>query len=559
MRKFILALLALVGLVGATQAQTITVADVTAVPGQTVTATLKATCPADTYTGMQFQMQFPAATGFSVESVSWDKGYIEKGPMNDGLVKFAGAQTNAFSAADIVVSFTVASTVATGSYDITITNILFEGSGQISNAEDVTFKLNVMAQMDGVEVTATDVEAVPGETVQNTLTFACPSDYFTGLRFSLQFPATGFSVESVSGWNGYIEKGEMVDGIVKFAAAGSSAFSNAEITLSIKVDESVAVGEYEVTVDNIMYEGSSLSVTAEPVTFKVMVVESHEIVLDADVDGDFNDFITENAGKTLNVKVVRTLPADEWSTIVLPFDLEGVDRLKAAFGEGVKVAWFTQAVDVKDENGNVTGIQVDFENDNIVYANTPMIIKVTSAYNGEINAGEVEIVAPTYDGGDEGNSGPENVTAQENYFGTSPILPVLFGQGDDQITTTTKKGKVSISKANVFIGTYKSISGIGDNNEYYVKNNLFWHANNAKAKPTRAYFRFDMCEYNGSSTPSSTGVRMVLHEDEEVTGIKTVDRTGTLGGEAIYSLQGVRVKDAVKGLYINNGKKYFIK
>ena len=554
MKRIVFVLLTILGVITSASAQTVTVADVTATPGQEVTATLKLACPEGIYTGIQFEMAFPE-TGFTVgaDATSGWKGSIENGSMTNGVVKFAAAVTNPFSSADIAVKFTVGANVAEGSYDVTVGNIRFEGSSN-TTISDVTFKVNVANKMEGCEVTATDVEAVPGETVKTTLKFVCPADIFTGLQFNMQFPESGFSVGEVTGWNGSIEKGIMDAGLIKFAAARTQNFSEANIEMEIIVDESVATGEYEVTIKDVRYEGSANS-TADEYTFKVNVVESHVAELDADVDGDFNQWIADNNGKTVDVKIKRTLPADEWSTLVLPFAMK-LKQVQTVFGKKVKIADFDNAAD-EVENEKVTGIDINFKEQKAlmlkIEANVPVIIKVDGeedTYKGSIEVSGVQVTKVSYT--DENQSFISEAIASfvDEDYAEDYLLPIKF---DKNLTSDDYEN----ASVNALIGTYKSIKGIGDyTNDFYIKGNKFWHANSAKSKPTRAYFCMEKSEYKpaGSDLP----VRMIIHTDDEATGIKSVKEVVNLGG-AVYNLQGQRVESVKKGLYIQNGKKYFVK
>ena len=123
MKKFIFSVIALFGLAGAATAQTITVADVEALPGETVKATLNIAAPADNYTGIQFALQFPAE-GFSMEATGAAQGWagsLEYGSMNEGKVKFAAAASKAFETATIDVEFTVDASAEVGEYDASVT------------------------------------------------------------------------------------------------------------------------------------------------------------------------------------------------------------------------------------------------------------------------------------------------------------------------------------------------------------------------------------------------------------------------------------------------------
>ena len=160
MKKFITSLCVLFGLVGTTLAQTISVANVDAMPGQTVNATLVVSCPADKYTGLVFTMEFPK-TGFKTakEDIAyWEGANIVNGSMNEGKVKLAGAKANAFASAVISVAFTVEEGTELKDYNVTISGIEFQGKAGNTTIDDISFKVNVA---DYITLRETDTNA-PG-------------------------------------------------------------------------------------------------------------------------------------------------------------------------------------------------------------------------------------------------------------------------------------------------------------------------------------------------------------------------------------------------------------
>ena len=100
-----------------------------------------------------------------------------------------------------------------------------------------------------------------------------------------------------------------------------------------------------------------------------------------------------------------------------------------------------------------------------------------------------------------------------------------------------------------FIGTYASTTVPAGS--YYFKSNQLWQAGGSgttSMKPFRAYF-----------TPATVGARELnFVVDGETTGIEVIDNSQwTI--DNVYDLQGRRVDQPTKGLYIVNGKKVVIK
>lgn len=137
-------------------AQTVTVADVEALPGETVSFTLNLSGgKVDTYTAMQFDVQFPvtgfATTGRYTIAEQWSNATAIIGSIDaNGMATIPVASSEAITGADVEgllsVSFTVGSDVATGEYDVTLTNLWFGyGTSSKDYLADVTFKVHVVA------------------------------------------------------------------------------------------------------------------------------------------------------------------------------------------------------------------------------------------------------------------------------------------------------------------------------------------------------------------------------------------------------------------------------
>lgn len=160
MRKTILSLFALLSMGGSVMAgdkPVITVADVEALPGETVEFAVNLVDgKADTYTAMTLYAQFPTtgfatvsgATGATVSS-AWPGASGVVGDIDaEGLatIPFASSEVIAGSAVEnlVTVSFTVADDVELGEYPVTLKGTMFEyGTDSKDYADDVTFKVIV--------------------------------------------------------------------------------------------------------------------------------------------------------------------------------------------------------------------------------------------------------------------------------------------------------------------------------------------------------------------------------------------------------------------------------
>ena len=238
-------------------AQTVLVSDVEAVPGETVTATVSLTAPADTYTGVQMALQFPAE-GFSMDASGaiggWN-GSLEYGAMVDGKVKVAAAASKAFESADLTVEFTVGANVEAGEYAVSVTDIVFEGAQGNGEAEDAVFVVNVVARHTVVldEESATAPEASIGEvdvTLKRTIN---AGEWGT---ICLPFAASGEQVKAAfgsdvelaafSGWESVEDNDGGIAAIkVSFTTVDAANGIEANTPMLIKVSEAVESAFFE--------------------------------------------------------------------------------------------------------------------------------------------------------------------------------------------------------------------------------------------------------------------------------------------------------------------------
>ena len=377
-------------------------------------------------------------------------------------------------------------------------------------------------------ITVADVEALPGETVAFSVDLTGGKDTkYTAFQFDVQFPATGFTTTGAytvsPSWTGASATVGSVDGIglatVPFASANEIQGTDVEglVTVSFKVDEGVALGNYDVTLKNIFlaYNTSDKDYPAD-VAFKVNVVSAHSVILDE------TSTVVPEAATGVNVTVKRTINAGEWSTICLPFAMPEA-QVKVAFGDDVQLGDFTGYTPTFD-NDIVKAITVNFNKVTAMEANHPYIIKVSSA-----------ITEFTVDG--------LTIDPQE--------AKVSFG-------TTTGSGKNKVYHPVDFIGTYVAdFDFYNDATSYplFLNANKFYYAteNTKHMKAFRAYFDFD--DYMPEAEPASAPIYMSF--ENETTGIRNINMAGE--SDSYYDLQGRRVETPSKGLYIKNGKKVVIK
>lgn len=364
----------------------------------------------------------------------------------------------------------------------------------------------------GQTVTVSDVEALPGETITFSLSYeGGKADTYTSLQFDLGlesgFSPTGTPTFS-SAWPG-------ATGAVgnTCACASASEMQGTSIdnlvTVSIKVDEDVSLGSHDVTLSNIQFRYGTTGQhdDAPNVTFKINVVSVHTVVLD-------ETSTTPPSGATgVNVRVLRTIKANEWSTICLPFAMTEV-QVKSAFGNDVQLGDFSSWSSEEDNEGDIVGITVCFTAITEIKANHPCLIKVSSA-----------VTDFTVDGVD--------IDLEEE-----PSVQV---------------GKKKAERG-YLIGSYVANTAIPEKNLFLNANKFWYSVGKTKMKAFRAYFELA----DVLAEVENAAARISMNFDEkETTGISVLKSNDN--SKTFYDIQGRRVANPTKGLYIQNGMKRVIK
>ena len=327
----------------------------------------------------------------------------------------------------------------------------------------------------------------------------------TSTHFEIVLPS-GFSVKAVKKnstlWDCTLSR---EGGVVGAISSSDDAFTGEGDLFTVEVTvPATALGNYPVTINNIRVNGSDIATTVE---FNIVVVNAHTVILDE------TSTTAPEAANGVNVKVNRTINANEWSTICLPFAMSEA-QCKAAFGDDVQLANFTSWSSEEDGAGDIVAINVGFTTVTAIEANHPYIIKVSSA-----------VTDFTIDGVD---IAPEN-------------------------EPTVQVGTKKVEKG-FMIGTYVANFTVPDE-DIFLSGGMFWYSKGlTKMKAFRAYFEFYdvLTSVEGSSAPA---FNIII--GGETTNIK--DIKAVLGDDLYYNLSGQHVENPAKGLYIKNGKKIVIK
>lgn len=270
--------------------------------------------------------------------------------------------------------------------------------------------------------------------------------------------------------------------------------------------EGTSEGNYKIESDKIIWTGNSQKVSFknDQVVWDYATPTSIKIYVDYPVI----DLAEESANnlKTLDntyVKLNRTLVADKWNTLCVPFAISE-EEIKANFGEGTLVEKF-EAV-----NGNT----VNFADATSIEAGVPYLIKPTDAGTTYTFYGkEVSADAPKTKGNDD-------VTFQGIYSPTD-----ITDNGTVNAAGVTEGGKV------LFVNP------------------------GSKTKAFRCFFTIS---HNASITPAM--LKISIKGVETAINSIVMDNSNATDN-AVYNLQGQRVNgnSLTKGIYIKNGKKFAVK
>ena len=385
-----------------------------------------------------------------------------------------------------------------------------------------------MTAGDKPVITVADVEALPGETVSFAVNLVDgKADTYTAMTLYAYFPTEGFTTTETytvtSAWvgaTGVVGDINTTTGLATIPFASANAITGSEVnnlvTVSFTVDNSVAIGEYPITLKGTMFEyNESDKDYADDVTFNVKVVDKHSVVLDE------NSTSYPVAANDVNVTVKRTINANEWSTICLPFAMSE-SQVKAAFGDDVQLKDF-DGIESTYVGENVTAINVKFNEVTAIEANHPYIIKVSTAITSFTT---------------------ENVN-----------IEVEDEPSVDKDEQPVKIGTKWFYFYNSFIGTYAAQTEVPENCLFLSENKFWYSTGSTKMKAYRAYFSF----MDVLSEVENASSRVVMKwNDEQPTGISEIKHEAQKNSQ-YYDLSGRRVVRPNKGVYIVDGKKTVIK
>lgn len=223
---------------------------------------------------------------------------------------------------------------------------------------------------------------------------------------------------------------------------------------------------------------------------------------------------TIEAKKGVNVTLKRTMKADMWNTIYLPFAVT-MDKAKAAFGDNVKIVEL-------DTKAAVDANVLSFKASTGIEAATPYLIKPSAVS---------ETGTYTFDGVDITETNDENAYSFNNVKN-----PIAFKGIYNMVDITTDVTTIGGNYYAAFLGA----------------NNTIFKAAGGKMKGFRAYFAIPY-------GTSASALRVVI--DGTATSIKNIDSEVVESNAPVYNLQGQRVdgSNLTPGIYVKAGKKFVVK
>ena len=292
--------------------------------------------------------------------------------------------------------------------------------------------------------------------------------------------------------------------------------TGALLRLTVLADGSLPMGSdlnASITATEFTRLADSKGELLDDVEFTIHITEYRTVL-------DENALTIPESEENANVRVRRTIKANEWSTICLPFAMTET-QVKTAFGDDVQIADFADTQSTYDNNDRVVGISISFSDVTEMEANHPYIIKVSQPIT-EFTVDNVDI-NPTED---------DALVEVDN--GLTGRRRVVYGG---------------------FYGTYHAETTL-EEFSLFLNSNKFWYSTGmTKMKAFRAYFVMA----DVLTDVENAAARISFSFDNKPTGINSLNPSQKGEGSKYYNLNGQRTKALRKGLYIRDGKKIVVK
>lgn len=309
-----------------------------------------------------------------------------------------------------------------------------------------------------------------------------------------------------------------------YGGQGMPAGTGPVAYMTLVADETVADGTYKGEIKNIVFASKEdQSVPFDDCKFTI-VVDRKAYTLDE------NSAVAPVASNgEVNARVVRTIKADEYTSLCLPFALTG-EQAATVLGSDAYVGDYTgwEAAYASEEDENPSEITVSFDQVNLadgLQANRPYLVKTTK----DISEFTVEgvTVAPTAD------------------------LSVVTG--------SRRNGTLGS-----FIGSYVAGFTLPATTLYLDGGEFAYSSGSTALQGLRGYFDLSAVAQQYYDDAATTSGVKILAKSSAVVGIKSAAKAASKASGDVYSIDGVLVsnhglKGLAKGIYIVNGKKVVVK
>lgn len=472
-----------------------------------------------TYTVNYTEKEKPATSlnfGFATKTVNIDETFTAVATLKSGETAISGAVTYTSSNSDVATVNETTGEVSALTAGITTITATFAGTSEYKGST-ASYDLTV------VDPNATEV----------TFDFSKPGDY------EYKVPGSGSATN--------LEEGEkIVSGVItitniksgktgdstnkaRFHNKGGSitfrVYTNGTISLSAQAGYTITKFAFESTKGGYFtvssgtynsatktWEGNAQSISltipnGEDATwFQTMTVTYSKVAAatsltlnETTTAEDAKTLLEANWNKTVNVTINRTLVANKWNTLCLPFDVTAEQIKNILKAEGMVREYKDQTADC-----------INFQAAETMTAGLPYLIKPTEEVNGLTFEGVKITATEGVAKGAEAGSTDENLS----------ICGVLGAKA-----LSTDGSELFLNAAGKFVAP-------------------------AEGKQTmrgfRAYFM------------SMLGAGAKINIDGETTGINSIETEATVNGK-VYNLNGQYVGNSLnglkKGIYVVNGKK----
>ena len=384
---------------------------------------------------------------------------------------------------------------------------------------NILFALTVIAgRANGQNLSVQPIKAQTGEQAQVIVSLTGGTSA-TALQFNLKLP-DGISVNANSATLGAATDGHVLrvepldngDLLFVLYSMDLKTFKNGELlSIPVTAGNSATTGTGQLyTVRTAAVSGNdAVSHECDNAQFNVTITDLITVL-------DESSTTAPTAAMEANVRVKRSIKANEWSTICLPFAMTET-QVKAAFGNDVQLADFTGwETTEKDGGGNALAIRVDFSSASAIEANHPYVINVSSGIT-EFTVDGVNI---------DPDSEPAVTVGSGSTFGsfTGSYVPVL------------------ISEKCLFLNS-----------------NKFWYsAGKTTMEGYRGYFYFQDVLTDYAASSSEVKVSFCIDGETGIEEIQT-SKSANIQDDQVFDLSGRRVEKVSKGIYIINNKKVVVK